>query len=107
MTQPTAALLKPANASGLSLRLNPLVELHWRQFGNDWVLFEATSGLTHQMDALTSAVLMCFDGEGDVLMDSIQPLLAADIDDAQTVPNAAQIQTAIEQLRGLGLILTA
>lgn len=91
------------------LRLNPLVELHWRQFGDDWVLFEATSGLTHQMDAVTSAVLSCFEDHAEIAVDSIQPLLAADADadDAQTVPNAAQIETAIGQLRGLGLVLPA
>ena len=37
-------------------RLNPMVQLHWRQFGDDWVLFEALSGQTHQMAGVTVAV---------------------------------------------------
>jgi PqqD family protein of HPr-rel-A system len=41
--------------------LNPLTALHWRRWGDDWVVFDAGSGQTHQMDMLTAVTLMCIE----------------------------------------------
>ena len=38
-------------------RLNPLVALHWRDWGGDAVVYEACSGQTHKLDPLTAAVV--------------------------------------------------
>ena len=37
-------------------QLNPLLRLTWRDWGGDSVVFDATSGQTHQFDRLTAAV---------------------------------------------------
>jgi PqqD family protein of HPr-rel-A system len=37
--------------------------LHWRRWGDEWVVFSAGSGQTHKLDALSAAVLLiCEEG---------------------------------------------
>lgn len=70
-------------------------------------MFEGTSGLTHQMDGITAAVLMCFEDRRPLTPEAVQALLASDIQGAQFVPNTSQIESAMNALRRLGLILPA
>lgn len=86
-------------------RLNPLVELHWRQFGDDWVVFEALSGQTHQMAGVTAAVLMCYETGPPLSTAALMADLCADfgitLDAAQAVP----VLAVVDQLAALGLII--
>jgi hypothetical protein len=50
--------LSPASASEGCWSLPPLAELHWRSWGEDWVLFDNGSGQTLQLDALLAAAVM-------------------------------------------------
>jgi PqqD family protein of HPr-rel-A system len=46
--------------------LNPLVDLSWKRWEEEWVVFDSGSGQTHLMDALTAATLMTIEvGEID------------------------------------------
>lgn len=42
---------------GLRWCLNDLASLHWRCWEEQWVVFDAGSGQTHCIDALTAAIL--------------------------------------------------
>jgi PqqD family protein of HPr-rel-A system len=42
-------------------RTNPLIELHWRDWGEDSVVFEARSGQLFQFDPLAAALMACFE----------------------------------------------
>jgi len=39
-------------------RLNPKSSLHYRHWGNEWVVFDVGSGQTHEMDTVAAATLM-------------------------------------------------
>lgn len=45
----------------LFCRLNPAISLHWRHWDDEYVVFDETSGQTHQMDALRGFVLNALD----------------------------------------------
>jgi PqqD family protein of HPr-rel-A system len=51
----------PAPGGGPLWRLNPLVELHWKAWDTDVLVFEAVSGETAVLDPLDAALLSCFD----------------------------------------------
>ncbi|MHB1198049.1 MAG: HPr-rel-A system PqqD family peptide chaperone [Polaromonas sp.] len=38
--------------------MNELACLHWRCWNDEWAVFDAGSGQTHQMDTLTAVTLM-------------------------------------------------
>lgn len=39
-------------------RLNPASSVHYRHWGNDWVVFDVGSGQTHEMDSISAVALM-------------------------------------------------
>ncbi len=86
-------------------RLNPLVQLHWRDFDGDWVLFEALSGQTHQLDAVTAAVLMCFESGASLSRPDLLATLAIDFGITMPATEAAPIWAVLDQLAALGLVI--
>lgn len=96
-------------ATGLArpvYRLNPRVQLHWRQFGDDWVLFEALSGQTHQMSGLTVAVLMCYETGPPLSTVELFTTLGAEFGVSEfDVLQAASVLAVFDQLAALNLII--
>lgn len=95
-------------ATGLSRpehQLNPLVELHWRQFGDDWILFEALSGQTHQMAAATAAMLMCYEVGPPLSIAALLAALDTDFGIPVDATRAAPVSAVVDQLAALGLII--
>lgn len=88
------------------IELNPIVALHWRRWGDEWVVFDAGSGQTHQMDTLPSVTLICLE-EGPA---DFQELLNR-VADILSIPADEQLEIAlngiIEQFSSLGLLLPA
>ena len=77
--------------------------LHWRQLGEDWVVFDAGSGDTHQLDAVSAAALMCFESEPNDLSGVIAVLaneLGLPIDEHLS----NKFELLLEQLSSLELI---
>lgn len=74
-------------------RLNPLVELHWRGWGDESVAFERVSGQMLACDALEAAVMACIES-GPTTQDEIHELIAADL----SVEASPQLS---ERLRGM------
>lgn len=87
-------------------RLNPLLQLHWRPFGDEWVLFEALSGHTHQMDTLTAATLMMF-GTHSVQLPELVSQLAEELELPADPELSTAVSSVLERLAVAGLIESA
>jgi PqqD family protein of HPr-rel-A system len=88
--------------SSVTWRLNALVALHWRNWDDEWVVFDSGSGQTHKMDLLTAAVLTLVEAgattEGELLSQLTQ---ASDISGPEWLQ---AVQAAIGRLSDIGLI---
>ncbi|WP_286138063.1 HPr-rel-A system PqqD family peptide chaperone [Polaromonas sp. C04] len=83
--------------------LNELASLHWRCWGDEWVVFDVGSGQTHQMDTLTAATLLTLEasaGDIDQLVSRIANELT--VPDDRELSNA--VQGVLERLAATGLI---
>ena len=87
-------------------RLNPLLQLHWRSFGDEWVLFEALSGHTHQMDTLTAVTLMMF-AQTSVQLPELVSQLAAELELPVNQGLSDALSGILERLAAAGLIESA
>lgn len=96
---PVAGLTRPV------YQLNPLVQLHWRQFDDNWVLFEALSGQTHQMAGMTAVVLMCYETAPSLSTAALLAALGADFDITVDATQAIPVLAVVDQLAALGLIV--
>lgn len=83
--------------------LNALASLHSREWDGEWVVFDAGSGETHQMDTLTAVTLMALQATRMEL-----PELLSRVADELCVPNGRDLADAVivvlEQLTTAGLI---
>ena len=48
----------------MQVRLHPFGSLHWRPWGEEYVVYDEASSQTHVLDALTACTLLCIDTEG-------------------------------------------
>lgn len=87
----------------MSLQINALVTLHWRDWNGEWVAFDVGSGQTHQMDTLTATVLMLLE-TAPASLSELSMLTA----DALSIPNDHTFSVALsgilDGLRAAGLI---
>lgn len=83
------------------LRLNPLTTLSWRPFGDEWVVFDAASGLTHAMSPLHAAVLTLLEQQPHDEA-ALLAALAADYGAEVAAPQA--LRQVIEEFSAQGLI---
>lgn len=70
----TGSPLSPSGAT--AWRLNPLVQLRWKVWGDGCVAFEAVSGETDTVDAVDAAVLSCCGPQPQSLTDITRALVA-------------------------------
>jgi PqqD family protein of HPr-rel-A system len=92
-----------AAASINAWRLNPVIQLHWRDWGGDSVVFEARSGLTQQFDPFSAATMACIESGVSDLGELSQQLAS----DLGTQPDASLVEslcTVLERLVKLGWI---
>lgn len=61
--------------------LNPVVRLHWRDWGDDSIAFEERSGQLFQMDALAAAAMACLE-EQPLTEQQVAQALASDLGQA-------------------------
>lgn len=48
----------------MQVRLHPFGSLHWRPWGEEYVVYDEASSQTHVLDALTACTLLCIDVGG-------------------------------------------
>jgi PqqD family protein of HPr-rel-A system len=92
-------------AVGPCWQLNPSAELHWRLLDSTWVVFECRSGSTHELEALSAAILMAFEA-GDVL-DEVNLLRQVRSDLGLDCLSVADLSVTLRQFCQLGLLLPA
>jgi PqqD family protein of HPr-rel-A system len=84
-------------------RLDRRAELHWRHFDGEWVVFEAGSGDTHQLDPLAAAVLMCLESEAQDI-NELAEIIASELGMPLSADLTARMGQLIEQFTTLGLV---
>jgi hypothetical protein len=85
-----------ASSAGVPVwRLNPVVELHWRAWDTDVLVFEGTSGETAVLDPLDAALLSCFDA-GPVSWDGILGSLSAEFGEPVHPTLLPELRAALE-----------
>ncbi len=95
-------------ATGPSIRvwrLNPVIGLHWRDWGGDSVVFEERSGQTLKFDPLSAAVMACIEA-GTTDLSTLGQLLAGDLGIEADAPFVESLCTVLERLHKLGWIET-
>lgn len=83
-------------------QVRPVVQLYWASWDDDYVVFDETSGQTHQLDAVRAYVL-------DLLVESPRPIsyLAGVLSQSASVPSsdaAELIQVVIKDFETVGLV---
>lgn len=81
--------------------LNPLIEPHWHDWGQDSVVLEARSGQLFQFDALSAAVMACFE-DGATELDEVIADLARDLDAASDGEFGDTVRALVEEFHRLG-----
>lgn len=82
-------------------RINPLLELHWRDWGFDSVVFEAASGGTYLFGPLPAAVLSCFE-EGQEALSTIVRSIAEDLPSVPEADLERLVLESVEEFSRLG-----
>ena len=49
----------------LRLRINTKSQLHWREWNDEFIVFDLATGRTHLLDAMTAGVLLCLENGGE------------------------------------------
>lgn len=83
-------------------RLNPRSSLHYRNWGNEWAVFDIGSGQTHEMDTM-SAVALMYCENGWITFPQIVAGVATDLDLSPDILTDS-LQIALEQFESIGLL---
>lgn len=86
-------------------QLNPQVRLHWRHLGDAWVVFEVLSGLTHHLEHVCAAVLMCFEPGLPLSWPGLLQQLSGEFGISRDSAGQASLQAMVDQFAALGLIV--
>lgn len=84
-------------------QLNELAVLHWRQWQDEWVIFDESSGQTLVADALMAACLMALEG-GAVSLAELEAQVRDDLQWPTSEVLLPRVMTGLEFLSGLGLV---
>lgn len=82
-------------------RVSPILDLHWRDWGDDSVVLEGTSGQMFQFDALSAALMACFE-EGPRSTATVTEQLATDLAIAPDAEFVDTVNAVVEEFRKLG-----
>ena len=84
-------------------RVKPLCSLHWRQWSDEWVMFDEGSGDTHRLDALSAVALMCIEASPcDLAELTRQVAVETDLSRGEVLSGA--LASVVERFSALGLI---
>jgi len=84
-------------------RVRPLCKFHWRQFGDDWVVFDEGSGDTHRLDPVSAVALMCL-AEAPLSEAELTRQVAVETDLPEGEDLSRAVAAVIERFSGTGLI---
>jgi len=84
-------------------RLNPRSSLHYRHWGNEWVVFDVGSGQTHEMDTMSAVSLMHCENGWISLPDIVKGLMT-DLDLSSPAELTDSLAPLLNQFTKLGLL---
>ncbi len=84
-------------------RLNPKCSLHFRNWGDEWVVFDAGSGHTHEMDTISAVALMLCES-GWVHLNEIALGVERELDLPAAVVTPGRLLSFLNQFESLGLL---
>lgn len=84
-----------------AFRVNPTVDLHWRDWGEDSIVLEGTSGQMLQFDALSAALMGCFE-QGQSELSNVIDELARDLHMAPDQEFVDTVSAIVEEFQKLG-----
>ncbi len=87
--------------SDLMLGVRPGIELHWRDWGGDSVAYEARSGQIFHFDALSAAVMGCFELKATT-MTEVCATLAQDLEGVSAQDLGDAVGHIVDNFRRLG-----
>lgn len=83
--------------------LNDLAVLHWRQWPDEWVVFDEGSGQTLVADVVMAASLMALEG-GELSLAELEAQVRDDLQWPDVELLAPRITICLEFLKSLGLV---
>jgi len=83
--------------------VRPIVELHWREWGDDSIVLEAVSTQVHRFDPLVSAVMACLEERSQGTADLVSTL-AADLRIEVDAEFVDTIDSIVAHFRDLGWV---
>jgi PqqD family protein of HPr-rel-A system len=86
-----------------SFRLNAVAQLHWVGWDGEYVVFEESSGQTHQLDAFRAFVLNSA-VEGDIQVDGLLADVVSAMPDQSPEAAAQLLHGVIEEFETVGLL---
>lgn len=78
-------------------------KLHWRRWGDEWVVFHDGSGQTHKLDSLAATLLVVCE-EGVVALEALSAEVAEQIGVQNDTTLTDALGGIVEQCVSLGLI---
>ena len=84
-------------------RLNPVCQLKWRSWGNEYILYNSASGQTHLLNELGASALNLLSA-GELSACNLRQTLAAKCDLADDSEFQSYIDNMLKSMDSLGLI---
>jgi PqqD family protein of HPr-rel-A system len=84
-------------------RVNPVARLHWVGWDNEYVVFEETSGQTHELDPLRAFILNAAI-VGPVQVQSLLDDLVTEIPSAASDISLELLSKVVEEFETVGLL---
>lgn len=84
-------------------RLNPRCSLHYRNWGNDWAIFDVGSGQTHAINTVTAVALMHCEN-GWVALKDLGKSVMADLELPLSYPIAEVLMPLLQQFAAMELL---
>jgi PqqD family protein of HPr-rel-A system len=95
-----------ASSTGGSFRLHPSLDLHWKQWDGQWVVFESVSGQTASFDAFEAAALGCFE-QAALDLPTLTATMAADLGMSPGPDLEQHLQAFVDDLSVRGWLVHA
>jgi len=92
----------PVSTSIKAYWLNPVARLYWAGWDNEYVVFEETSGQTHELDPLRALVLNAAIG-GPIHAASVLADLAADLPEMRAEVSIERLNQIFAEFETVGL----
>ncbi|MDQ2779389.1 MAG: HPr-rel-A system PqqD family peptide chaperone [Pseudomonadota bacterium] len=97
------APLFPNVADSVCWQLHPLARLHWRRWGDSWVVYDEASGLAHSLDTLRATTLLLLE-EAPATSTALAHGVEAELQTGDPTRLVAMMVSVLADLEGVRLV---